>query len=237
MTTAVIVQARMGSARLPGKVMMDLAGKPVLAYVLDRCDRIPGIDVVVCAIPDTAENDCLVPVIEGCGATLFRGSERDVLARYVGAAAAVNADVVVRVTADCPLIDPEICGDVIELRKAKNADYASNVHPRTYPQGLDCEVFTFEALQHWERVSREGREHVTTTLAEAKPVIMANLESERYHRSRYLSDQRWTLDYPEDLEFLRAVFAIRVPRRMGDVFDILSEHPEIERINECRKAA
>jgi spore coat polysaccharide biosynthesis protein SpsF len=235
MTTAIVVQARIGSTRLPGKVLEDLVGKPVLEHVLRRCDRIPGADVVVCAIPDTVENDPLQSVVEQCGATLVTGPEDDVMARFVTAAKAVKADIVVRITADCPMIDPEVCGEVIALRAAKNAAYASNVHPRTYPKGLDCEVFTTKALEHFERVSREGREHVTTMFTDSIPIEYVNLPFREHWRN--LQDHRWTLDYPEDLEFMRAIFAVREPRRMSDVLDILRDHPHLNGINACRRAA
>ena len=232
MTIAVIVQARMGSTRLPGKVMEQINGQPVLAHVLRRCDRIPGIDLVVCAIPDTPDNDCLAPVIEGCGAKVFRGAEYDVMMRYTQAARLVGADTVMRITADCPLIDPEVCGEVLALFRKEGADYASNVHPRSFPQGLDCEVFAFKTLEHFERVSREGREHVTTTMAYHRQVKTATLRSDYYRAS-----ERWTLDYPEDLDFVRAVYAVREPRRTADVFATLDKNPHIRAINACRRAA
>lgn len=231
MTTAVIVQARMGSTRLPGKVMADLAGKPVLEHVLRRCDRIPGIDVVVCAIPDTRDNDCLVPVIEACGARVVRGPELDVMARFLTVAKSVPADVLVRITADCPMLDPEICGEVIALLKREHAQYACNVIPRSYPKGLDCEAFTSEPLERLERITRESREHVTTAFSAGASLKTANLRCPYNY-----SDRRWVLDYPEDLEFMRAVFRIREPRRMQDVHDVLHKYPAVEKINANRAA-
>ena len=118
MTKAVIVQARFGSTRLPGKVLMPLGGRPALAAVLERCARIPCIDKVVCAVPDSASSDAVAAAAKSCGAIVFRGSENDVLARYDGAARAAGAKIVMRVTSDCPLIDPVVAGAVLALLEA-----------------------------------------------------------------------------------------------------------------------
>src|SRR6266436_4141693 len=126
MNTAVIVQARLGSSRLPGKVMQELAGRTALHHVLARCGEIPGADIVVCAVPDEPASTPLAAVAAQCGAKVFRGSETDVLDRYFAAARGCGADIVMRVTSDCPLIDPQICGEVLALRERAGADYATN---------------------------------------------------------------------------------------------------------------
>jgi len=238
MTTAIIVQARMGSTRMPGKVMQDLAGRPVLAHVLERCRLIPGADVLVCAVPDEDQSAPLEIVARQCGARVFRGSEHDVLARYEGAARNFEADVVMRVTSDCPLLDPDVCGRLLKLRDIERADYASNVHPRSFPQGLDCEIFTMAALQECAATASDAydREHVTPWMARATHLRQANLESGRPD----LGDLRWTLDYPEDLDFLHAVYAELREEMPGmdRVLHMLAERPDIARINvHCRQAA
>jgi glutamate-1-semialdehyde 2,1-aminomutase/spore coat polysaccharide biosynthesis protein SpsF len=235
MTTAVIVQARMGSTRLPGKVMRDLADRPVLSHVLERCARIPGADVVVCAMPDEAASDALEVVASKAGARCFRGSESDVLSRYVGAARFVGAEVVMRVTSDCPLIDPDICGAVLALRAQQGADYAANNMPPTFPHGIDCEAMTFTALVEAEEIAREAydREHVTPWLRRAPHVHRVNLSSDDAN----LAQHRWTLDYPEDLEFFRAVFSL-LPEEgaygMADVLSLLQRQPSLSQINSMR---
>lgn len=235
MVTAVIVQARMGSSRLPGKVMEDLAGRPVLAHVLTRCAAIPGVDAVVCAVPDDRTSRPIEAVAADCGARIFRGNEKNVLARYFGAARMIEADVIMRVTSDCPLIDPQVCGSVLDLRDARQAGYASNNMPRTFPHGLDCEAFTMSALaQAMDRAENDtDREHVTPWLRRSPEVVRANLECP----IRSLAGYRWTLDYCEDLAFFRALLAAMPPNgraddfRMADFLAVLTARPDIMAIN------
>ena len=235
MTTAVIVQARMGSNRLPGKVMQDLAGRTVLQHVLERCRAIPGADIVVCAVPDEPASAPLEAVAAECGSMVFSGSEQDVLARYLGAARMVRAKIVMRVTSDCPLIEPAVCGEVLALRQSEGADYASNNMPRSFPHGLDCEVFTAAGLVEADRSAVDGydREHVTPWLRRAPHLKHANFSS----GDAQLSAHRWTLDYPEDLAFFRGVFAALPPNSrpgMREVLALLSQRPDIVAINAGR---
>ena len=204
MTTACIVQARVASTRLPAKVLKELAGEPVLGHVLRRCRAIPGIDAVVCATVDTAECEPIEALAESYGAAAFRGSETDVLDRYLGAARSVDADTVLRVTSDCPLIDPELCAAVLERRAEEDADYAANNFVHGYPHGLDCEIFTREALEEAAATARESyeREHVSPWIRNRAEYRRASVEGPGGARAKW----RWTLDYPEDLDFLRALF-------------------------------
>jgi spore coat polysaccharide biosynthesis protein SpsF len=238
MTTAVIVQARMGSSRLPGKVMRALAGRTVLAEVLDRCRAVPGADGVVCAVPNEPASAPIEAEAERLGVTVFRGSEKDVLDRYLGAARAVNADVIMRVTSDCPLIDPDICGEVLALRARHSVDYAANNLERTFPHGLECEAFTMASLREAASATAEpyDREHVTPWLRRAPHLSRSNLvASDPRH-----SEERWTLDYPEDLAFLTAVFEAfpaGSKRRTSDVLEVLDAHQEFRAINACHRIA
>lgn len=206
--TAVIVQARLGSTRLPGKVLLDLAGQTVLEHVLKRCAAIPGVDVVCCATVVGEENDQIARIAETCGAVAFRGSEDDVLDRYYKAAQSLGVDMVMRVTSDCPLIDPYICGEVAKLQVESEADYACNFMPPTYPHGLDCDVFTYQWL---ERAAREAqsagdREHVTPFIRNHPAARKVNLTGP----GRGIEANRWTIDTEQDLMFLRKLFA-RLP--------------------------
>ncbi|MFM7009597.1 MAG: cytidylyltransferase domain-containing protein [Betaproteobacteria bacterium] len=169
MITACIVQARLGSARLPAKVLLPLPnGLTVVDNVIARCLRIVGVDVVVCAIPDA--DDVLSDFLDSGWSShhikvrVVRGPEQDVLTRYALAAKDTKADVVMRITADCPLLDPETCSQMLEWFKSGAYDYVSNSWPsRSFPHGLDCEIFTAEALrtaQANESLTAEDREHV-----------------------------------------------------------------------------
>lgn len=228
----------MGSSRLPAKVMQLLAGKPVLAHVLERCRCVEGCDRVVCAVPDEEASAPLEQVVRDCGVSVFRGAEHDVLGRYLGAARMADADIVMRVTSDCPLIDPNVCAAVLDLRAREDADYAANITPRSFPHGLDCEAFTTDALAQADRRTREAydREHVTPWLRRAPHLKRANLHSGRPELAQY----RWTLDYSEDLAFFRAVFdafPAGSTAGMNDILDVLAANPQFNDINAGRRAA
>lgn len=236
MVTAVIVQARFGSTRLPGKVLKPLGKAPALAAVLRRCARIRGVDVVVCAVPDERASDPVAAIAEEVGAVVFRGSELDVLDRYFQAARAVAAERVVRVTSDCPLIDPEICADVLALLGRSGIDYAANNLPPLWPHGLDCEAFPFARLAEAaaEAVAPYDREHVTPWLRRHPELRRANLDGPGGGLERL----RWTLDFPEDYAFFQAVW-----QQLGDraatagtveIIEMLAGHPKISAINRCR---
>ena len=235
--TVAIVQARMASTRLPGKVLMDLSGSTVLAHVLERCRRIEGVDAVCCAIPENPDCDIVVAECERAGAAVMRGSESDVLGRYVAAARMHDADVILRVTSDCPLIDPDICASVLALRRERAADFATNNMPPSWPHGLDCEAFTRELLEltDAEAMAPEDREHVSPWMRRAPNVNRVNLDGPGGH----FLDHRWTLDYPEDLAFLDAVFAAlpdagaAIPS-CHEIDALLADRPDIVRLNASR---
>jgi spore coat polysaccharide biosynthesis protein SpsF len=236
MKTAAIVQARNRSTRLPGKVLKPLAGHTVLEEVLRRAAAIPGIDAVVCAIPDQSEDDVLVPLVKRAGTGLARGSTMDVIARYRAAAEAAGADIVLRVTSDCPLIDPVLCGEVLSRRAETGADYASNNMPPSFPHGLDCEAFTLAALRRADAAAREAadREHVTPWLRRAPEITRASVKGP----GGSAAEQRWTLDYPEDYEFLYALFQ-RLPPPPAipswrEVLAVVERHPELPAMNADR---
>lgn len=234
MTTAIVVQARMGSTRLPGKVLKPLAGHTVLEEVLLRCRAIPGADVVVCAIPDDAADDTLIAPAQRAGAVVTRGSGSDVLQRYRRAADQVGADVVMRVTSDCPLVDPALCGEVLALRAARNVDYAANNMPPGFPHGLDCEAFTSAALRRADDSARDPyeREHVTPWLRTHGSVSRAALPGP----GGALAEQRWTLDFPEDYDFLTSLFAhLRERREWRAVLHVTQAHPELLALNAARR--
>ena len=200
MNTVCIVQARMTSKRLPGKMMLCLGGEPVIRHVLTRCQKIEGVDIVVCAVPDDGHSAPIKREALALGIRVSVGSEHDVLSRYHKTAVAVNADVIMRVTGDCPLIDPEVCSRVLALMR-DGVDYASNVNPRGWPKGLDCQVFTFNALDRAYKESDDpyDREHVC-------PWMQRNLHCVNLDGDGDPS-QRWVLDTLQDYLFLSGKFA------------------------------
>jgi UDP-2,4-diacetamido-2,4,6-trideoxy-beta-L-altropyranose hydrolase len=239
--TVAIIQARFGSTRLPGKVLKPLGSIPggggiVLDHAIQRCRAIPSVDAVVIATTDREEDGAIVAAAERSGALVHRGSAEDVLARYAGAAKLAQADIVLRVTSDCPLIDPGICDRVIRLRAETGVDYAANNMPRLYPHGLDCEVFTRDGLDRADRSATAAydREHVTPWLRRTAEVTRASLIGPGWPAVQ----QRWTLDFPEDYDFFAALFPLLPQDRiagMDEVLGILAMHPQIVAINAHRR--
>lgn len=206
MSIVAIVQARTTSSRFPGKVLADLGGQPVLAWVLRRAQA-ASVDDVVVATTINATDDPVIAIAEREGVRWFRGDERDVLGRFAGAAREAGADAVVRLTADCPMLDPEVIDRVIDALRAPEAvDYSANVIKRTFPQGLDAEALFVDVLMRTHRmaISPEAREHVTWFIREERPDLFE-------HRSVIAdtddSDLQWSIDHPEDLERMRVLFA------------------------------
>jgi spore coat polysaccharide biosynthesis protein SpsF len=230
--TSAIIQARMSSTRLPGKVLLDLAGEPMLARVVERTRRSRTIDRVIVATTVESEDEPIVELCRSRGWTVSRGSRDDVLDRYYQAAVADGADPIVRITSDCPLIAPEIIDTVVK-RLDGTIDYASNINPRrTFPRGLDVEVFTFAALSAAWRDDREatGREHVTPFLyRHPERFRIALVESEKPEAACH----RWSVDTPEDYELMRRIYSHFGRREFNwlDVLDLLDQHPDWCEIN------
>lgn len=209
MTSAVVVQARMTSTRLPGKVMLPLGGKTVLEHVLERCLAIPGVGAVCCAVPDAPESAPLVETARKAGAAVYQGSEADVLDRHYQAARMVSAEFVLRVTSDCPLTDPEVCGRVFDLVRGGGADFACNNMPPSWPHGLDCEAVSMVWLERaWREAAKQfEREHVMPWIRTHPDVAKANLVGP----GGGTEDNRWTLDDPSDYAFFEAMWQ-RLPQ-------------------------
>jgi len=199
----------MGSTRLPNKVMIPVCGTPLIGLLLERLSKARRIDRIVLATSVDARNDPLTRYVESIGYPVFRGSESDVLDRYYQAARQFSADVVVRVTGDCPLIDPTVVDGVIDLFEQSSAEYAANVLPPTFPDGLDTEVFSFTALERaWsEADTPRQREHVTPFIRESK------LKRVNFSNATDESAERWTVDEPADLAVVERVFQEFQPRR------------------------
>lgn len=227
-----IVQARMGSTRLPNKVMKSIDGIPMIELLLSRLARAKEIDQILVATSIDERNLPLVAHVRSLGYACEQGSEDDVLDRYVKAAIAHKADVVVRITGDCPVVDPELVDQVIQGFKSANVDYFSNISPPTYPDGLDIEVFTFEALEKASKETNDpfDREHVTPYLR--KP---GKYKTESMQHNEDLSAFRWTVDESADFEVIEKVFKHFYPSKdftWRDVLALQIKNPKIFNINQ-----
>jgi glutamate-1-semialdehyde 2,1-aminomutase len=208
MKVVAVVQARMGSTRLPNKVMKPIAGVPMIEVLLARLARAKEVNEIMVATSVDPRNQSLVDHVNALGYKWYRGSEDDVLDRYVQAAKSVNAGIVVRITGDCPLVDPALVDEVIRQFKASKVDYFSNTAPPTFPDGLDIEVFTFAALDKaaHETSKPYDHEHVTPYLRESGRFRQASMQ-----HNEDLSGLRWTVDEPADYGVVSKVFAHFAP--------------------------
>lgn len=232
MKKTAVIQARLSSTRLPGKVLLDLAGVPLLTRAYERVLKARTIEQVVLALPETASNDTLAEFCSKAGMPFFRGSENDVLDRFYSTAKRFGADPIVRITADCPLIDADVIDKVLSDFMSGGADYVSNTLKPTFPDGLDTEVFSFRSLEqaHKEACLSSEREHVT-------PYIWKHPELFRTRNvanDRDLSKLRWTVDEPRDFEFVVAIYREFGNRYFGmrEVLRLMDRRPELAVINE-----
>lgn len=221
--TAVIVQARTGSTRLPGKVLADLGGRPLFAFLLERLRRCDVVQTIVLATTDQPADDGLAALAASHEIGVVRGAEHDVLARFALAAITTTASTLVRVTGDCPLVDPDLLAQATEEFHKQQVDYLSNCVPPSYPDGLDLEVFTREALllAQAECRSAQQREHVTPWMRESGVLQTGSMQ-----HSSDLSALRWTVDEPEDLEVIRAVVSHFANRSDFSWLDVLALHDQ-----------
>ena len=232
MKTVVILQARIGSTRLPGKVLLDLEGCPMLWHVVERIRRSRNVQQVVVATTTSTSDDVLEQFCQAHHIEYFRGSEPDVLDRYYQTAKAFAADTVVRITSDCPLIDPDVIDRVTGIFQQGGFDYVSNTIETTYPDGLDTEVFSFAALERaWREATKTSeREHVTPYLRSSGQFRVRNVEID--HETS-LAELRWTVDEAHDLEFVRAIyqnFKTRPVFGMSDILKLLAAKPELQKL-------
>jgi spore coat polysaccharide biosynthesis protein SpsF len=235
MHTAIFVQARMGSTRLPGKVMMSVLNKPLLAFLVERLQQVKEADQLVILTTTLKADDVIADFCRKNSIACFRGSEEDVLSRYFHAALESHPDTIVRITSDCPLIDPEIIDCVIKTYKDNypQYDYVSNSLERTYPRGMDTEVFSFEALQHaYQKAEKPSeREHVTLYLYKHPETF--KLKNVSYPAN--LSHHRWTVDTPEDFKLIQLIlnnlYPVHPHFKMQDILNVLAQHPDWSSIN------
>jgi glutamate-1-semialdehyde 2,1-aminomutase len=224
---AVILQARTGSSRLPGKVLAELSGRPMLAFLVERLMRCASVDRCILATTELAEDDALGELGKSLGLTVVRGSQKDVLSRFALAAGQTQANILVRITGDCPLLDPGLLEEMIHEFRGKEIDYLSNCISPTYPDGLDVEIFTRQALllAQAECVDAAQREHVTPWIRDSGRCRLA----QKRHSVDY-SAMRWTVDEPEDLQVIRAVvahFEGRSDFSWQNVLELAQQQPQL----------
>lgn len=232
---AAIIQARMGSTRLSGKVMMKLCGKTVLEHDIERVKQSKYIDDIVIATTTNKTDDMIEQEVLRCGAKCFRGSEEDVLSRYYLASKEINADVIVRITSDCPLFDPQILDEMILYYRSHKVSLITNAgmdaSTRTYPRGLDAEIFSFEILEEAYKNAEKKyqREHVTPYIYEKYKDIYY------YQNSINYSKYRWTLDTPEDWKLIESIYGHLYHGRhdfyLGDIIKLMTKYPELHDMN------
>jgi spore coat polysaccharide biosynthesis protein SpsF len=244
MSTWVIMQARVGSSRLPAKILKEIQGKTVLEHDIQRCLRIKTARGIVIATTIEPEAEQIVQICKKFPeekVKYYRGSVDDVLSRYYESARLVKAETIIRITSDCPLLDPMIIDSMIELffeknKSAKSLDYLSNVDLRSFPRGLDTEIFSFETLERAHKEARlpQHREHVTLYIRNHPELFRLDNFTQKIDQS----GMRWTLDYPEDFEFIKSVYDYLYPKNpefmSSDIIALLKEHPKIMSINKNR---
>ena len=237
-TILTIVQARVGSSRLPGKVLLPLAGRLLLVRMVERVRRAHRAGTVVVATTTEAADDAVAACCAAHGIACFRGDALDLLDRHYQTARHFGADVVLKIPSDCPLIDPAVIDQVlgVYLKKPDQYDFVSNLHPATFPDGNDVEVMRFEALQTaWHTARRPlEREHTT-------PYFWENPDRFRLANVAWATGQdlsmshRWTIDYPEDYEFIKAVYEALHPSKpdfgLDDILRLLENRPDIAQLN------
>lgn len=234
MKITAIVQARMESTRLPGKVMKEIVGKPMLWHIIERLKKAKLLDNIMIATTDKEIDKPILKLAEDSGVDRYAGSEEDVLDRYYQAATKSNVDGIVRITADCPLIDPGLTDMVIRRYSMGDCDYATNGLVQTFPDGLDVEVFSYATLETaWKEAGwASEREHVAPYIRKNPDKFkLVNIES-----SVNLSHLRWTVDEAEDMEFVRQVYKYLYKEAqifsMEDILELLRKHPNLEKINQ-----
>lgn len=233
-----IVQARTGSTRLPRKILKKILGRPMLSLMLERLSKSNLIDKIVVATTTKKEDDIIENLVKSDGFDVFRGSELDCLDRYYQAAKLYDGKIILKITSDCPLIDPSLIDKIIQyfLDNKNKFDYVSNVRPPTFPDGLDVEIFTFSALVHaWNKATESSHREHTTTFMHSQPEKFKIGNFFMPENQNLFVSQRWTVDYPEDFEFVKIIYENLYDDKhvflMDEILTFLKKHPNIWSIN------
>lgn len=231
----IIIQARMGSTRLPGKILKPVLNRPLLSLLLERVRRVHAAHSIIIATTTNPNDDIIEQFCKKENVPFYRGSEEDVLDRYYQTALTYPTDIIVRITSDCPLIDPVLIDYALQLflKQAPNIDYLSNVQERTFPRGMDIEIFSFECLQKAAEKSNRpyDREHVTSYIYNHPEQFKLVNFAQEINQSSY----RLTLDTAEDLRLITKIFETLYPTKknftLQDILKILQIHPDWMEIN------
>lgn len=235
MKVEIYIQARMGSTRLPGKILKTVLGKPLLEYLIERVKKVKNASTFAILTTTNPQDDSIADYCERHHVLYYRGSEEDVLTRYYEVGLKRKPDAIVRITADCPLVDPDVVDQAIQLFKDSqpDCDYLSNSLQRTYPRGLDVEVFSFKSLEqaHHQAQQPFEREHVTPYFYQHPNLFkLKNMTS-----GQCLEDYRWTVDTVEDLTLVTLILENLYPHKsdfkLKDILLLLKQHPEWNQIN------
>lgn len=229
---SIIVQARTSSTRLSKKVLKDINGKPMILHIVNRLKKIKNVDQIILATTNNKEDDILAKIAKENNISIFRGDELDVLGRYYNCAKKFDSDPIIRITADCPLIEPSLVDEMLNFYLINDYDYVSNTLEPTFPDGLDIEIFSNTSLKNAEKNAKlpSEREHVT-------PYIKKNsnlFKTFNFKNKVDLSHIRLTVDEKEDLELIRKIFSIFNPKldfTLNDVIFLLEKTPELLKIN------
>lgn len=230
------IQARMTSTRLPGKILMEAAGKPFLHHMVERLRKVSAIDDIIIATTTNKEDDPVVELAEMIGAQVFRGSELDVLSRVVGALRKFESEIVVQTTGDCPLIDPDVVNLVLETYAAGSYHFVANIIERSYPIGMDTQVFHRSVLEDVAQRTQDPvhREHVTSYIYTHPDLYkLHNVHAPKKFFDPFL---RLTLDTSEDFELISRIFSTLYPRNPSfsllDILTLLEERPDWRALND-----
>ena len=230
-----VIQARLTSTRLPQKIMLDLCGKPLLCHVVERIKRAKMIDQIILAIPDSISNNELASFIDKSKWNLFRGSEDDVLSRYYHAATQFKADIIVRITSDCPLVDPKIIDETIKQHIQNRNDYTAAGVEGGFPRGLDTEVLNFKSLEtaYYKAKEKSEREHVTLFIYQNPDLFRIQFIEASGPMMR--PDIRLTVDTEEDLLLIREIYSALSNYgnhfTTEDVLALIDSNPHLQSIN------
>lgn len=231
MTTSILVQARMGSERFPGKVLKESVGKPLLDHLIERLKQVKNVDSILVVTSNEVKDQPIVDLCDTLKVKVFRGNEENVLERYYYAAQMESPETIVRITADCPLIDPQIIDDVLHFYKMGNFDYASNTLNPTFPRGMDVEVFSKKTLEDTFRRAKmpAEKEHVTYYMYHHPEHFKLGSYEQPFNSSEY----RLTVDTPADFELINKIFESLYPKpfKLSDILNLLKEHPDWTKIN------